>query len=136
MAAGAFYVGACRQICGTVLTDDHGTNSAFGYLGTNSGGRVVIKNSLFDDNRTGIAPSSLNNDDGPPPQDGRCPDNPAQSCTLIEHNRIADNSNANAPSDPTGPSVGVGIDLQGAEYDTVTGNVITGNDAWGVVADD
>jgi hypothetical protein len=96
MAAGALYVGACQRACATVLSGDHGTNSAFGYLGTNSGGRLVIKDSVFDNNRTGIAPSSVNNDDAPPPQDGRCP-GATVSCTLIEDNQVT----TTTPTPPT-----------------------------------
>jgi hypothetical protein len=136
MAAGAFYVGACRRVCGTLLAGDHGTNSAFGYLGTNSGGALVIRNSVFDDNRTGMAPSSLNNDDAPPPQDGRCPGSATKSCMLIEDNQVSDNNNANAPAYGIAPAVGIGIELDGGEYDTVTGNTITGNGSWGVLAND
>jgi hypothetical protein len=136
MAAGAFYLGACRQLCSTTLSADTGTNSAFGYLGTNAGGRVVIRDSVFDDNRTGIAPSSLNNDDAPPPQDGRCPGSTTRSCTLIEDNQVVDNNNANAPAYEIAPAVGVGIELDGGQYDTVTRNMITGNGAWGVLAND
>lgn len=136
MAAGAFYVGACRRACDTVLSGDHGTNSAFGYLGTNSGGRLVIKDSVFDDNRTGIAPSSLNNDDAPPPQDGRCPGSTALSCTLIEDNQVSSNNNANAPAYGIAPGVGIGVELDGGQFDTVTGNAITGNGSWGVIAND
>lgn len=136
MAAGAFYVGACRRQCDTLLVADHGTNSAFGYLGTNSGGRLTIRDSVFDNNRTGIAPSSLNNDDAPPPQDGRCPGSTTRSCTIIEDNQITGNNNANAPVADIAPAVGVGIDLDGGQYDTITGNTISGNRAWGVIAND
>jgi Periplasmic copper-binding protein (NosD) len=137
MAAGAFYVGACQRVCATVLSDDHGTNSALGYLGTNSGGRMVIKDSVFDDNRTGIAPSSLNNDDAPPPQDGRCPGSATKSCTVIEDNQVSDNNNANAPAyGSIAPGVGIGIELDGSQFDTVTHNTITGNRSWGVIAND
>jgi hypothetical protein len=136
MAAGAFYVGACRRVCDTVLAGDHGTNSAFGYLGTNSGGSLVIRDSVFDGNRTGIAPSSLNNDDAPPPQDGRCPGSAVRSCTIIEDNLVTGNDNADAPASGIAPAVGVGIELDGGQYDTVTGNTITGNGSWGVIAND
>jgi hypothetical protein len=137
MGAGAFYVGACQRACATVLSRDHGTNSAFGYLGTNSGGRLVIKDSAFDDNRTGIEPSSLNNQDAPPPQDGRCPGSATASCTVIEDNRVSNNNNANAPAyGNIAPGVGIGIDLRGGQFDTVTHNMITGNRSWGVIATD
>jgi parallel beta-helix repeat protein len=136
MAAGAFYVGACRRACDTTLTGDHGTNSATGYLGTNSGGKLLIENSVFDDNRTGVQPNSLNNDDGPPPQNGLCPGNRARSCAVIENNQIDDNNNADAPATGAAAPVGVGIDLYGAQFNTITRNIITGNESWGVVATD
>ena len=97
MADAAYYVGACRQICDTTLANDTGVNSDLGYSGTNAGGQLVIKNSLFRDNRAGIAPNSENNDDAPPPQDGRCPGSATRSCTIIEGNTIEANNNANAP---------------------------------------
>ena len=98
MADAAYYVGACRRICDTTLANDTGVNSGLGYSGTNSGGQLVIKNSVFRDNRAGIAPNSENNDDAPPPQDGRCPGSATRSCTIIEGNTIQGNNNANAPA--------------------------------------
>ena len=136
MAAAAFYVGVCQRICGTLLSDDHGTNSAVGYLGTNSGGRLVIKDSVFDDNRTGLVAVSLNSDDAPPPQDGRCPGSVSKSCTIIEKNLISQNNNADAPVYGTAPPVGVGIDLDGSQFDTVTGNLLSENGSWGIIAND
>src|SRR5712692_5181140 len=72
MADSSYYVGACPD-CNTTLDDAHAQNSALGYSGTNSGGHLVVKNSEWDHNRTGIVPNSLNNDDAPPPQSGLCP---------------------------------------------------------------
>jgi hypothetical protein len=136
MAAGALYVGACQEACQVTLSGDVGTNSALGYLGTNAGGSLIIRTSIFDNNRTGIAPTSLNNDDAPPPQDGRCSGSAVQSCTLIEDNLVSDNNNADAPVSGIAPAVGVGIELDGGQYDTVTGNTVTGNGSWGVIAND
>ena len=51
MADAAYYVGGCRRICNMTLANDTGVNSALGYSGTNSGGQLIIKNSLFRDNR-------------------------------------------------------------------------------------
>src|SRR6266852_7739733 len=45
MADAAYYIGACQQECNAALTRDVGTNSALGYSGTNSGGRLVIADS-------------------------------------------------------------------------------------------
>ncbi len=136
MANGAYYVGACQRECNTLLTGDRGTNSAIGFLGTNSGGRLVVRNSEFDENRTGIVLTSLNTDDLPPSQDGRCPGSLATSCTIIERNRIIDNNNAGAPAFAVNPAIGTGIEISGGQFDTVRNNVIEGNGSWGLVAHD
>src|SRR5215469_10309988 len=183
MADAAYYVGACRRVCDTTLANDAGVNSALGYSGTNSGGQLVIRNSVFrlnragvapnsmnnDDapspqdgrcpgsatrsctssggqlvirnsvfrlNRAGVAPNSMNNDDAPSPQDGRCPGSATRSCTIIEDNLIQGNNNANAPGGADAPPVGTGIMIAGGSYDTMTGNVIEDQGAWGIVTAD
>ena len=136
MADGAFYVGACRRACDTTLASDTAVNSALGYTGTNSGGRLVITKSVFAFNHTGVVPNSRNNDDAPPPQDGRCPGTATRSCTIIEHNLIEANNNANAPGSGVTAPVGTGIQIAGGSYDTVTGNVVADQGAWGVLTTD
>jgi hypothetical protein len=136
MADAAYYVGACQRVCDATLAFDRGSNSALGYSGTNAGGRLVIRNSVFDHNRTGLAPNSLNNDDSPPPQDGRCPGSQTASCMFIEHNLIIDNNNANVPTSGLEPAVGTGIEISGGSYDTIRGNRIVHQGAWGVVIHD
>jgi hypothetical protein len=136
MADAAYYVGACQQQCNTVLVRDIGTNSALGYSGTNAGGRLIIKDSVFTRNRTGLAPNSLNNDDAPPPQNGLCPGSTTQSCLVISRNVIADNNNANVPTSGLTPAVGTGVEISGGAYDTVRNNVIINQGAWGVVTHD
>jgi hypothetical protein len=136
MADASYYVGACQRRCNTTLAYDIGTNSALGYSGTNAGGNLVIRDSVFAGNRTGLAPNSLNNDDAPPPQDGRCPGSATTSCTIIEHNLIANNNNANVPTSGLMPAVGTGVEISGGSYDTVRANLITGNGSWGVITHD
>jgi hypothetical protein len=136
MADSAYYVGACRRVCDTTLAHDTGINSALGYSGTNSGGQLVIRNSVFQFNHAGIVPNSENNDDAPPPQDGRCPASATQSCTIIEDNLVQDNNNANTPANGILAPVGTGIQLAGGEYDTVTGNTIKNQGSWGVLVTD
>jgi hypothetical protein len=136
MADAAYYIGACQRECNTALVSDFGTNSALGYSGTNAGGRLVIKNSVFTGNRTGLAPNSLNNDDAPPPQNGLCPGSTTKSCFVIEHNLIAGNNNANVPTYGLMPAVGAGVEISGGAYDTVRQNVIIDQGAWGVVTHD
>jgi hypothetical protein len=136
MADAAYYVGACRRECNTTLAFDRGTNSALGYSGTNSGGRLIIRDSVFDHNRTGLAPNSLNNDDAPPPQDGRCPGSATRSCLVIEHNLVLANNNANVPTFGLMPAVGAGIEISGGAWDTVRDNLIADQGSWGVVTHD
>jgi hypothetical protein len=136
MADASYYVGACQQQCHATLAFDVGTNSALGYSGTNAGGRLTIRDSVFTGNRTGLAPNSLNNDDAPPPQDGRCPGSATRSCTVIEHNLITGNNNANVPTSGLMPAVGTGVEISGGAYDTVRANLIANQGAWGVVTHD
>ena len=97
MADSSYYIGACQQVCHATMNHDTGTNSNLGYSGTNAGGPLVIKDSVFSRNRAGIVPNSLNNDDAPPPQTGACPGT-TTSCMIIEHNILKNNNNANAPT--------------------------------------
>ena len=136
MADASYYVGACQRQCNATLAFDIGTNSALGYSGTNAGGHLTIRDSVFAGNRTGLAPNSLNNDDAPPPQDGRCPGSATRSCTVIEHNLITGNDNANVPTSGLMPAVGTGVEISGGAFDTVRANLIANQGAWGVVTHD
>ncbi|TMB23355.1 MAG: hypothetical protein E6J71_03690 [Deltaproteobacteria bacterium] len=139
MRDASYYVGGCPD-CNTRLTDAHAENSALGYSGTNSGGHLIIEKSEWDENTCGISANSQNNDDAPSPQDGACPDNRvgptgSHSCTLFRKNNIHDNNNPNVPragSAALGP-VGTGIVIAGGRNDTVIGNRIKNQGAWGVL---
>lgn len=130
----SYYVGACRN-CNTVLTDAHAQYSALGYSGTNSGGHLRVEKSEWDHNKTGIVTNSQNNDDAPSPQLGWCPGSTTTSCTFFQNNDIHDNNNPNVPGAGTaalGP-VGTGLVIAGGRGDTVRGNSVHDNGAWGVV---
>jgi len=139
MADSDYYIGACAD-CNATIDDAHAQYSALGYSGTNAGGHLILKNSEWDHNKTGIGPSSLNNDDAPPPQDGACPDNGTgptgtHSCTVFENNYVHDNNNPNVPTAGVaglGPT-GTGIILVGGRNNTVTKNRIENNSAWGIL---
>src|SRR5439155_494018 len=126
--------------CNTRLTDAHAENSALGYSGTNSGGHLIVEKSEWDENTCGIVTNSQNNDDAPSPQDGACPGGDkgptgSHSCTLFRKNDIHDNNNPNVPRSGTaalGP-VGTGMVLAGGRHDTVIGNRIRNQGAWGVL---
>ena len=137
MSDSAFYVGGCAD-CNTTLRFVHAQNSAQGFSGSNAGGRLVLEYSEWDGNQSGIVPSSLAVDDLPSPQDGACPGNPPQSCTLIQYNYVHDNNNPNTPAAGLAATVpvGTGIDLTGGRNNTVRGNSVVRNGAWGILLND
>jgi len=137
MTDSSIYVGACPD-CNTVVRRIHAENSALGYSGTNAGGHLVIEDSEWNDNRSGIVPNSLANDDPPSPQDGACPDEPGKSCTLIQGNWVHDNNNPNTPAQglTAGAPVGTGIELSGGRNNTVRHNVVANNGSWGILVHD
>jgi hypothetical protein len=140
------YIGACRD-CHALVQDATSERNALGYSGTNSGGHLVVEDSVFRDNAYGVAPNSLNNDDQPPPQDGACDSGANRSpmptfattqirrCSIFRRNVIADNNNLTTPrnSDSDAPW-GVGVELPGDYGDLITDNTITGNANFGVLA--
>jgi hypothetical protein len=137
MIDSSFYVGACRD-CNAVLRHVHARNSALGYSGSNAGGHLLIQDSEWEENRAGIVPNSLANDDPPSPQDGSCPGVAGRSCTIIERNYVHDNNNANTPAAglTAGAPVGTGIELTGGRNNLVRNNIVERNGAWGILVND
>src|SRR3954447_11401312 len=128
----SYYIGACSD-CNQLLTDGHAQYSALGYSGTNAGGQLIVQNSEWDHNQSGIVTNSQNNDDAPSPQLGSCPGT-TRACTFFRRNFVHDNNNPNVPSAGSaalGP-VGSGIIVSGGRYDTVTGNRVVDNGSWGI----
>jgi len=135
------YVGACRQVCDTIVDHAWMEYSALGYSGTNSGGAVVIENSQFDNNKDGVDTNTQVDGDAPAPQDGACPDRATSaiththSCWVFEHNSVHDNNNPDVPqagSASAGPT-GTGMTISGGTNDTVMDNTFSDNGAWGVL---
>jgi Right handed beta helix region len=117
-----FYVGACNP-CNTTLERVHGEHSNLGYSGTNSA-KVLIENSEFNDNTSGITTNSQNNDDAPSPQLG----------STFRKNWIHDNNNPNVPNTATGfKAVGAGMVVAGGRHNLIQANRIERNGAWGVL---
>ncbi len=136
-----YYIGACQQQCDQTMDRAHAQYNALGYSGTNSGGRLVVKNSEFDHNEDGFDTNSQNNSDWPSPQDGSCPNNGispithTHSCWVFTHNYVHDNNNPNVPAAgaaAAGP-VGTGVSISGGRNDTVMDNRFVRNGAWGVI---
>ena len=140
------YLGACRD-CKAKLSHMLVENNALGYSGTNSGGHIQIRDSIFQHNSNGVGPNSLNNDDQPPPQDGACDSGLNDSatpvftstrirrCTIIKHNQVLNNDNFTTPANSTTASIpwGNGIVLIGTYADKVEHNVISGNPSAGLL---
>ena len=136
-----FYEGACRQECNLTMRKSWAQYSALGYSGTNSGGKLVVKESEFDHNKDGFDTNSQNNDDAPSPQDGSCPNGARSpitnsiSCWVFMKNYVHDNNNPNVPGAGTAASspVGTGVSISGGRFDTVLENRIVHNGAWGLL---
>jgi hypothetical protein len=135
-----YYIGACAQLCDQTVNDAWAEFDVLGYSGSNSGGRLVVKNSQFDRNQDGFDTNSQNGDN-PPPQDGACPKGVkppvkgAVGCWVFMNNYVHDNNNPNVPGAGTaaaGP-VGTGMSISGGRYDTIMNNRFVNNKAWGVI---
>jgi hypothetical protein len=140
------YIGACRD-CHALVQDATSEHNALGYSGTNSGGHLIVEDSVFRENAYGVAPNSLNNDDQPPPQDGACDSGANRTptprfattqirrCSIFRRNVIADNNDLTTPrSSESDAPWGVGAELPGDYADLFTDNTITGNTNFGVLA--
>jgi hypothetical protein len=134
MSDSSYYIGACSD-CNQRITDAHAQFSALGYSGTNSGGHLVVENSEWDHNQSGIVTNSQNNDDAPSPQLGLCPGSMNRSCTFFRHNFVHDNNNPNVPgagAAAAGPT-GTGMSISGGRDNTVMDNRFENNGAWGII---
>jgi hypothetical protein len=140
------YIGACRD-CQATVSGATVENSSLGYSGTNSGGRLIIENSIFRHNAAGLVPNSLAGDDEPPPQDGACSSAENTSptptfastrikrCTIFRKNLMTENNNLTTPANSTTAEApwGVGVELAGTYADLLEKNTITNNANNGVL---
>jgi hypothetical protein len=135
-----YYIGACQQQCDQTINHAHAEFNSLGYSGTNSGGALVVKNSVFDQNQDGFD-TDTENGDPPSPQNGACPNHGispithTHSCWVFMDNYVHDNNNANVPQVGQAGStpLGTGMSISGGRNDTIMHNRIVGNDAWGVL---
>jgi hypothetical protein len=134
-----YYIGACPD-CHAVINHAHSQYNALGYSGTNSGGHLIIENSEWDHNKTGLVSNSQNSADPPSPQDGACPNGGigptgTHSCWVFVNNYVHDNNDPNVPAigDAAVGPVGSGIVLAGDRNNTVIGNRFVNNGSWAVL---
>jgi Right handed beta helix region len=117
----AFYIGEC-QPCRTVLTDLEARLSGIGYSGTNAGGGLVVRDSLWIRNGTGLLPNSFNEERHAP-----------QRGAVFMRNRIAGSGTVPVPAtDPLDGFSGLGIGIAGGQENVVTRNVVVGSARYGI----
>ena len=115
-----FYVGQCRP-CNALLTNLIAERNAIGYYGTNASGDVWVVESVFQNNRLGVAPNSQDAERLAP-----------QQHTIVAANLIIDNDDPKTPEIPMG-LFGVGIAVGGGTENIVRRNRIVGHDGAGIV---
>jgi hypothetical protein len=117
-----FYIGGCHP-CNALITEVLSEDNGLGYSGTNSGGNLVIRDSIWRDNFSGIAPNTLDTEPLAP-QDG----------TTIIHNLVEENNNYNAPAKVLQfPTIGNGIVIGGGNNNIVEDNIVNGHLYYGIL---
>ncbi|HUA96451.1 MAG TPA: hypothetical protein VMB82_13115 [Acidimicrobiales bacterium] len=135
------YIGACQRSCTATVDNAWMEYNALGYSGTNSGGRLVVENSQFDQNEDGFDTNTQISGDPPAPQTGRCknttmsPITHTDSCWVFMHNNVHNNNNPTVPAagNASGGPTGTGMTVSGGHYDTVMDNTFATNGAWGTL---
>ncbi|MEO6205964.1 MAG: right-handed parallel beta-helix repeat-containing protein [Mycobacteriales bacterium] len=122
-ADSGIYVGGCSD-CHAVVTNSRAYKNALGYSGTNAGGELILMNSEWDHNATGLLPNTLTSEPDPP-----------QRGTTIVGNYIHDNNDHDVPgAGITGIApVGVGIGIAGGWDNIIRHNIIANQKHAGVL---
>jgi len=117
-----FYVGQCKP-CHAEIVDVIAEGNALGYSGTNAGGDLTIRRSIWRLNGAGIVPNTLDAE-RLAPQDGM---------TVVD-NLVYSNRNRSAPAAVLQqPSFGNGILVAGGINNVVTGNRVWDHPNFGVL---
>lgn len=117
-----FYIGGCHP-CNALITEVLSEDNGLGYSGTNSGGNLVIRDSIWRNNFSGIAPNTLDSEPMAP-QDG----------TTIIHNLVENNNNYDAPAKVLQlPTIGNGIVIAGGNNNVVEDNIVNGHLYYGIL---
>jgi hypothetical protein len=117
-----FYIGECFP-CDALITDVRSEWNGLGYSGTNAGGNLIIKNSVWTKNAAGIVPNTLLSE-GLAPQRG----------ATLRDNMVFDNNNEDAPAFPDARTVlGVGVGLMAGNQNYVAHNQIHDQGLYGIL---
>ena len=118
-----FYIGQCFP-CNALVTDVIAEYNGLGWSGTNAGGNLIIKDSIWRHNRAGIVPNS---------GDGEL--NPPQKDQTVVGNLVYDNNNGKTPAiDSARLAQGNGILIAGGEQNLITRNRVWDHDIAGIAA--
>lgn len=116
-----FYLGQCYP-CDTLIRDVISEWNGLGYSGTNSGGNVVLMDSVWRKNRAGIVPNTGSYELCYP-----------QRRTTIIGNIVHDNNNAKTPAiDAAVTAIGNGILVSGGIGNTIEHNLVFNHDSTGI----
>jgi hypothetical protein len=120
-----YYIGGV-QPGHAVITDCVAERNAQGFSGTNTGGDIVIRDSIWRHNVAAITPNSLDSQRNPP-------QGHVAGGIRIEGNEIHDNNNLDAPAGPIAYALfGNGITIPGGTNNDVVDNHIYNQEKYGV----
>ena len=120
-----FYIGQ-SQPADAVITDCVAEYNGMGYSGTNAGGNLVIKDSVWRHNVTGIVPNTLDSQEG-------APQGHDVGGIRIENNEIYDNNNLDAPAIANAyAAFGNGITVAGGRKNDIVDNYIHDQEKYGI----
>jgi hypothetical protein len=117
-----FYIGQCNP-CHALIENVEAENNALGYSGTNAGGDLLIRDSTWHHNMSGIVPNTLDSEKLAP-----------QSAARIENNTVYANNNETAPTKSIGyPTFGTGINVAGGTDNEIVNNAVRSHSNFGIV---
>jgi hypothetical protein len=117
-----FYIGQCYP-CNALIDQVVSEWNGLGYSGTNAGGNLILRDSVWRDNLAGIVPNSLDVEQRPP-----------EHQTIILDNQVYQNNNDQAPASAEEyPLIGTGISLAGGVGNVVYHNQISDQRAFGIL---
>ena len=117
-----FYIGQCYP-CNAVIDDVVSEWNALGYSGTNAGGNLIIRDSAWHDNLTGILPNTLDSEERPP-----------EHQAVVINNDVYHNNNDQAPTKPLEyPLIGTGIGVPGGVGNVIINNRVRDQSNYGII---
>lgn len=127
-----FYIGESNP-SNAIVTDVVAEHNAIGYSGTNTGGCLTLKDSVWRHNKAGIVPNSLVTGAGGTGPDEYTGATAPQTAMRIEGNEVVANSNAGAPTLDFGDmAFGTGILVAGGTENVIVDNTVRDHANFGI----